>query len=88
MTTMNQASDAILLDNSQEIIVDTRPMGPLPQSEVDAICTKLKEHKHLFTAQAKVTEGACPGHDDFCHLYRIRVPVSSNSLSGYGSINI
>jgi hypothetical protein len=68
-----------------EIAVDSRSLGPVPQNEVDATVAKLKGYKHLF--EAKATEDGTPliavypGRNDFCILFRVKVPVSTSLLA-------
>jgi hypothetical protein len=74
------ATHIIFPGESEEVEVDSRPLGLVPQHEVDAIVAKLKGHKHLFEANA-VQDSSClhvigPGDRDFCNLYRVKVPVS------------
>jgi hypothetical protein len=49
------ASHVIFPDKSNEMAVDSWPLGPLPQNKLDAILAKLRGHKHLF--EAKATQG-------------------------------
>jgi hypothetical protein len=74
------ATHIIFPDKSEEISIDSRPLGPAPQSEIDAIVSKLKSHKHLyeatFTQNDKLPTALGPGRNDFCILFRFKVPVS------------
>jgi hypothetical protein len=74
------ATHIIFLGGSDEVIVDLRPLGLVPQNEIDVIMIKLKGYMHLFEANraqdSPPPDAVGPGYKDFCALYRIKVPVS------------
>ena len=69
--------------------IDSKPLGPVPQSEVDATVATLKAHKHVFEATTPQGDDKIamdillPGRRDFCCLFRVKVPVSISLLPHY-----
>jgi hypothetical protein len=76
------ATHIIFSGESNQNAIDSKPLGPVPQSDIDPIVATLKAHKHLFEARAPQEDdethnyAVLPGREDFCCMFRVKVPVT------------
>jgi hypothetical protein len=74
------ATHIILSGESDERLLDSQSLTPVPQNKINAIVAMLRSHKHLFEAtvsrKGTIQDVLFPGHRDFCCLFRVKVPVS------------
>jgi hypothetical protein len=75
------ATHIILSGESYERALDLQPLSPVPQNEIDAILATFRSHKHLFQVSRRgmILAALFPGKNDFCTLFRAKVPVSVSS---------
>jgi hypothetical protein len=84
-TLTSLATHIIFSGESNQNAIDSKPLGPVPQSDIDRIVATLTAHKHLFEARAPPEDDdfytLLPGRSDFCCLFRVKVPVNLSLLS-------
>jgi hypothetical protein len=74
----------IFSGESNQNAIDLKPLGPVPQSDIDRIVATLKAHKHLLGARAPPEDDnfytLLPGWSHFCCLFCVKVPVNHSLL--------